>query len=513
MRTTEPTAPGIKSPAEAGQLRAKAHYCTSDQMSTTDLPYSLESEAGCLGCILQANGNSYELLTQLKESYFHDIRHRAIYRAMVELWEEWTPLDALPLIQKLKARNALESAGGMDYIATLPDQTPSPANFPYFLEDVRDKAARRRMVVDANALLRRAKDPSAKVEIEEVSDIAPIPWHSLLEPVSYSDNQLGDRFLEAGQGFILFGPSGSGKSVAALQMGCEWAAGLPGLHIRPERPLRVVVLQTEDSLNDQREVLSGILDDPKFTPEHQKLVQDNLVILPQAAGGSPGELARAMDRYAAKFKPDMISVNPLLAFCDKDPTKELGGILYQHIDPVLKRRKISFLGVHHTTKTNNKDTSQYKSHDYQYLAAGDARVANWPRAMISIEEVGRGVYRFRLAKRDHRAGWTLNGKATDVLYFRRHRPIRWVDATLEDVHESEWVENYRVLVSVLPNPDQEPISRDRIRDLAKKTINVGKHKADSWLKLLIEDKLVEQVQIETENKRHAVLFRLKEVRP
>jgi len=220
-------------------------------------------------------------------------------------------------------------------------------------------------------------------------------------------------------------------------------------------------------------------------------------------------LTRYIDNVCARHRPDLINVNPLLAFCPGDPARELGGILYQSVDPIIKTHNVGFLGVHHTPKTNNRDTSDYGRHDHQYLAAGDARVANWPRAMIMIEEVRSPTYRFLLAKRGHRAGWTWEGERTTERYFRHHASeVRWVDAMPEDVKEAKRTDDYRTIVCVLPNPDQPPISRARLRDDAKTKLKIGKDKADSWLKLAIEDHLVDEVPDKSENNRKIVLFRL-----
>lgn len=158
-----------------------------------------------------------------------------------------------------------------------------------------------------------------------------------------------------------------------------------------------------------------------------------------------------------------------------------------------------------------------KTHYHQYLAAGDARVANWPRAMIQIEGVGKSVYLFRISKRGHRAGWTdEKGNPTEVLYFRRSgrtEPIRWYDATAEEAERSAWIENYRCLTAILPTPLQKPICRARVRHLAKRKFDVGKDKADQWLKLCISDGIVDTVQERNENARIETLFKLKEVAP
>lgn len=365
--------------------------------------------------------------------------------------------------------------------------------------------------------MRRVEHWPPEAEIPEPNQPAKLvltatPWAELSKPVSYADNLLGNRFLERGQGLLLYGPAGCGKSVAGLQGCVEWSAGLDGLHIAPVQPLRIVIIQTEDSLDDTREALAGIRASSCLKPEHQEAIERNLFILPAVPGGSPDILARYIEQAATQFKPDLLLVNPLLAFCPGDPARELGGILYGTVDPIIKRHRLGFLGVHHTPKTNNRDTSDYGRHDHQYLAAGDARVANWPRAMVQIEEVRYPTYRFRIAKRGARAGWTWDGKPTTERYFQHHAcEVRWIDAMPEAVTEAKQTENYREIVSVLPAPDKPGISRDRVQENAKAQLGIGKHKADSWLKLAIEDGIVERIEVESEHKRKEATFRLKEV--
>ncbi|MDE2105466.1 MAG: AAA family ATPase [Patescibacteria group bacterium] len=328
-------------------------------------------------------------------------------------------------------------------------------------------------------------------------------------PLDLSENLLGDRWLEYHQGALLYGPAGCGKSVAAHQACCEWAAGLAGLHIQPARPLRIVIIQTEDSLNDLRETRAGILASSCFGPEQLALVRKNLVILAAVPGGNPADLAALLDGAASEYQADLLHVNPLLAWCATDPTKDLGHLLYQVIDPVLKRHRTSFFGVHHTPKMNRIDTSGYGQHDHQYLAAGDARVANWPRAMVMIAESKFPVYRFLLTKRGHRAGWTWDGKPTFERFFKHHSApeIRWVDAMPAEVEQAEAVENYNDLSDLLPAADKPGISRERIRDLAKNKLGIGKHKADEWTKLLVEDGKLERLEVPTKSKRKEALFR------
>lgn len=235
------------------------------------------------------------------------------------------------------------------------------------------------------------------------------------------------------------------------------------------------------------------------------------IILPPVPGGTGEDLARALTA-AMRYRPDLVLVNPVLAFCPGDPTRELGGIFYRFVDPVIKRHKVGFLGVHHTPKLNNRDTSGYGAHDHQYLAAGDARVANWPRAMIQIEPVAKGVYRFRASKRWQRTGWTWDLQPTNERFFRHASDcVRWIDATPQEASEAQAVEDYRTILSVLPTADEPGISRTRLRELAKKRLGIGRDKSDDWLKLAIEDGVVDRIASPTENNRTEMLFRRREV--
>ena len=133
-------------------------------MNTT-IPYDPEAEAGALGCILQANGESGALLDQLAEADFHDLRHTTIFRALARLLVAGKEADTVSLHQSLKDANAVEFAGGFQYVAGLPDLTPSPANFPTYLETILDRAARRKMLADAEDMARRAQDLRQPIEV------------------------------------------------------------------------------------------------------------------------------------------------------------------------------------------------------------------------------------------------------------------------------------------------------------------------------------------------------------
>lgn len=141
--------------------------------------------------------------------------------------------------------------------------------------------------------------PGADLKPERFTLPPPLTWTELRQPVDFKDNLLGDRFLERGRGLIIYGPAGCGKSVAAHQASAEWSAGIAGLHITPAFPLKIIILQTEDSLNDLRESLAGILASSIFTSEKLALVERNLIILPPCLV----ELAPTLPSYSMLLHP------------------------------------------------------------------------------------------------------------------------------------------------------------------------------------------------------------------
>ena len=74
------------------------------------------------------------------------------------------------------------------------------------------------------------------------------------------------RYICRGYGAWLIGPSGIGKSSLTLQMAFSWALGQPIFGIRPVRPLRVLIVQSENDDGDLAEGVQGVLPHLGVTP-------------------------------------------------------------------------------------------------------------------------------------------------------------------------------------------------------------------------------------------------------
>jgi len=95
---------------------------------------------------------------------FYDLRHRAVYEVLVEMYDRKAGIDPITVQQILKDRGMLESVGGLPYLASLPDTVPSAANLQYYIEIVREKFILRKMISTCTAAISQAYENQGEVD-------------------------------------------------------------------------------------------------------------------------------------------------------------------------------------------------------------------------------------------------------------------------------------------------------------------------------------------------------------
>ncbi|MCR5414406.1 MAG: replicative DNA helicase [Kiritimatiellae bacterium] len=128
-------------------------------------PNNVEAERAVLGSILlDTTGRSEDRVMDLcltgavTPETFYDPKNRAIYAAMVSLNRLGKPLDALVLIEHLRADGKLEAVGGVGYIESLIDQTPTTAHAEHYIGIIRGKHLRRTMIDRATEVVGKCFD-------------------------------------------------------------------------------------------------------------------------------------------------------------------------------------------------------------------------------------------------------------------------------------------------------------------------------------------------------------------
>ncbi len=145
-------------------------------MARTDRlpPHAPDAERGVLGCILlspnEALGECLRLMKSGAEA-FYDLRHQAIYAALVAMYDARQPIDLITVQQRLRDAAQLEAVGGLTYLNQLADCVPSAANLAYYVEIVMEKHLLRRMLQTCTGVIGRVYDcegdvPSLLDEVE-----------------------------------------------------------------------------------------------------------------------------------------------------------------------------------------------------------------------------------------------------------------------------------------------------------------------------------------------------------
>lgn len=103
--------------------------------------WSVEAEQSLLGCALL----DAESLPEIPENAFFDSRHRAIWRAIRLLASQQRAVDAVTVLEELKAAGQ-DEAVGYEYLAALSVAVPSPRGMPAYAAIVREKHASRELM-------------------------------------------------------------------------------------------------------------------------------------------------------------------------------------------------------------------------------------------------------------------------------------------------------------------------------------------------------------------------------
>ncbi|NLJ37345.1 MAG: replicative DNA helicase [Candidatus Atribacteria bacterium] len=121
-------------------------------------PQSLEAEQATLGSMLLERNALLKALEILRpEDYYYD-NHRIIFTAISELFEEDKACDIVTLAEKLRAKNQLETVGGLEYLALLTNLVPTAANVEYYAHIVEEKAIVRLIIQICTQIIQESYD-------------------------------------------------------------------------------------------------------------------------------------------------------------------------------------------------------------------------------------------------------------------------------------------------------------------------------------------------------------------
>jgi replicative DNA helicase len=133
-------------------------------------PQSLEAERSVLGAMLIESEAIPRALTLLVPEDFYRDAHRAIYEAMLLLFERSEPVDLVTLSSELGKQGRLEAVGGAAYLTQLASGVPTAAHVERYAQMVRDRSLARQVIRAGTDIVARGFDP--QIAADELLDEA-----------------------------------------------------------------------------------------------------------------------------------------------------------------------------------------------------------------------------------------------------------------------------------------------------------------------------------------------------
>ena len=430
----------------------------SDRKVLPALPHSREAERGLLSCFFHDGALLQDAAQSLPVEAFHCPAERYLYELLLEFHRQGKPIEYIAVSHHVESLGHTQRIGGQGTLAEILDFVPTPTHYAYYKGILLDTKVKRDLHQLAQEMLLASlsgvDDPAPMVErfatrIRELSTArekpATRPTRGVLElcetEIDEGKTLLGDRFLCTGGGMVFIGPSGVGKSSASMQQDVCFALGRESFGIQPKRPLKILTIQAENDDGDLKEMLNGVLKGveglSELTPEERELLNTNCRIV-TINDRSGNEFLQELEDLLAQHKPDIVRIDPLMAYLGGDPTNTelLSGFLRRGLNPLLARHDCAVIINHHTPKVNNRDTSKWSALDYSYSGLGSSELVNWARCIVTIDKTSdRKVFKFVASKKADRIGWKDPfGNAEESRLFEHSKVpghICWQEATDE----------------------------------------------------------------------------------
>lgn len=358
------------------------------------LPHSLESEESVVGGILVHSRKLVDVKPILDA---HDFWHPtlcAIYEAQLELDADGAPVDAVTVLEKMRALetfNKLSAFNGADYLTELMGKVVTVENLGYHARIVARKATARReleavsglhqALLDGDeeraGLYERRLDEARARHVASVAANQPPAWHSRL--VSVGDDwytkqpPLRDWFLRdartteqrgwmpQGKAGLLIAAGGVGKTMALMQMAIGAAKGSAWLGTFAfEKPVKVfALLAEEEAAEAQRRAFGahgglGAPPAPGMIEILPMAGQECALLMRDERGGAVETpfAIQLRDRLAATGPWGLIILEPISRVGGPDVENETAAATrcVQFFESIAEATGATVLGAHHTNK-------------------------------------------------------------------------------------------------------------------------------------------------------------------
>jgi AAA domain len=245
----------------------------------------------------------------------------------------------------------------------------------------------------------QAEDPLPALSGRSVLDYLDI----FIDPKT---NLAGNRWLTSDGSAFIIAPSGHGKSSLALQLAIYWALGRIVFGIKPARPLKILIVQSEDDDAVTKKFVQMIR--KMNLSEAEKAILKENIRFEYHRSLSGDRFLKSVDGWLTEWPADITIINPLSGFllCDLKDDDKVNVFLRDKLTSVMEKHKCAPIVLHHTPKINFTRLENMQWYDWMYAMSGCAGLTNWGRAVLVIAPSKLpGTYRFIAAKRFDEIQW------------------------------------------------------------------------------------------------------------
>jgi len=135
-----------------------------DNLLQRQIPNSLEAEQSVVGAMI-IDKDAIQVASEiLSDEDFYNRQLGMLFKAMVELHQDGSPVDGVTLQNKLKENNAPPQVYDMNYILGMASAVPTSANVKYYAEIVAEKSKLRELIHSCENIINTCYQDNTEIE-------------------------------------------------------------------------------------------------------------------------------------------------------------------------------------------------------------------------------------------------------------------------------------------------------------------------------------------------------------
>lgn len=135
-------------------------------MAERKMPQNLDAEMAILGSCFLSSYALDKVCEEVTSDMFYSDANKKIFEAIDELHKNKVPLDSTTLTNEIEKRDNINTIGGVEYLSEVIDSVITAANVDYYIDIIREKALRRKLIEVSTSITTSAFD-----EDSETNDI------------------------------------------------------------------------------------------------------------------------------------------------------------------------------------------------------------------------------------------------------------------------------------------------------------------------------------------------------